>query len=99
MCVVAFHMHAAPPCVQSYASLYEAAQSSLSNSSIPFAVMNVDCNEECTALSNELGLQRLPTYVVYKAGKEVSRLARSSERRQLQEVLQQQVAAVEPVAA
>jgi hypothetical protein len=85
--------------VQSYSRLYEAAQSSIA--SIPFAVMDVDCSEECTALSNELGLERLPTYVVYKAGKEVCRLARSSERKQLQEVLQQQMAgaAVEQVAA
>jgi thioredoxin-like negative regulator of GroEL len=80
-------MHAAPPCVASYSRLYDAAQSSAG--SIPFAVMNVDCSEECTALSNELRLDRLPTYVVYKGGQEVHRLARSSERKQLQELLQQ----------
>jgi thioredoxin-like negative regulator of GroEL len=80
-------MHAAPPCVNTYSRLYEAAQSSAG--SIPFAVMNVDCSEECTALSNEMGLDRLPTYVVYKGGQEVHRLARSSERKQLQELLQQ----------
>ncbi|KAF6260071.1 hypothetical protein COO60DRAFT_1686219 [Scenedesmus sp. NREL 46B-D3] len=87
--VVAFHMHAAPPCVRSYSRLYDAAQGSAGR--VPFAVMDVDCSDECTALGNELGLQRLPTYVVFKAGQEVCRLARSSERKQLQEVLQQQL--------
>uniref|UniRef100_A0A383WFA0 Thioredoxin domain-containing protein n=1 Tax=Tetradesmus obliquus TaxID=3088 RepID=A0A383WFA0_TETOB len=95
--VVAFHMHAAPPCVRSYSRIYEAARSSAG--SIPFAVMDVDSSEACTALSNELGLERLPTLVVYKGGKEVCRLEKSSERKQLQEVLQQQVAASTAVAA
>ncbi|WIA34509.1 hypothetical protein OEZ86_012832 [Tetradesmus obliquus] len=95
--VVAFHMHAAPPCVRSYSRIYEAARSSAG--SIPFAVMDVDSSDACTALSNELGLERLPTLVVYKGGKEVCRLEKSSERKQLQEVLQQQVAASAAVAA
>ncbi|WIA14325.1 hypothetical protein OEZ85_002855 [Tetradesmus obliquus] len=95
--VVAFHMHAAPPCVRSYSRIYEAARSSAG--SIPFAVMDVDSSEACTALSNELGLERLPTLVVYKGGKEVCRLEKSSERKQLQEVLQQQVDASAAVAA
>lgn len=54
--------------------------------------MDVDCNEECAALSTELQLERLPTYVVYKHGAEVARLARTSERKAVAGTLRQVLA-------
>ena len=92
--VVAFHMHSAPPCVKTYGVLYQAACTN--SSSVSFAVMDIDSSSEHCELSAELNLQRLPTYLIYKGGKEVARLARTSERKRLGEVLQQVLA--EPVA-
>lgn len=98
--VVAFHMHAAPPCIKTYGVLYEAARTH-AQSGVSFAVMDITSSSEHSELATELDLQRLPTYVVYKGGKEVARLARTSERKRLGSVLQEVLseAVVEPVLA
>eukprot|EP00878_Enallax_costatus_P029948 GHUV01032521.1.p1 GENE.GHUV01032521.1~~GHUV01032521.1.p1 ORF type:complete len:387 (+),score=105.00 GHUV01032521.1:104-1264(+) len=89
--VVAFHMHAAPPCIKTYGALYQAARTHC-NSGVSFAVMDIDSTQEHSELAAELDLQRLPTYAVYKGGREVVRLVRTSERKRLGEVLQGVVA-------
>lgn len=86
MAVVAFHMHAAPPCIKTYGVLYEAARTHR-DSSVSFAVMDISSSREHSDLATELDLQRLPTYVIYKGGQEVARLARTSERKRLGQVL------------
>jgi thioredoxin-like negative regulator of GroEL len=63
--------------------------------------MDISSSSEHTELATELDLQRLPTYVVYKGGQEVCRLARTSERKRLgqvlQEVLEESLVAESPV--
>lgn len=90
-------MHAAPPCIRSYARMHAVAQQyagAAGEPGVAFAVMDVDVVAEGAAVSSKLGLPTcLPTYVVYRAGEEVARLSSSPDRRRLGEVLAQQVAA------
>lgn len=79
-------MHAAPPCIKTYGVLYDAARSN-TKLGVSFAVMDIDSTPEHCELAAELELQRLPTYVVYQGGKEVARLASTSERKRLGGVL------------
>jgi thioredoxin-like negative regulator of GroEL len=58
-----------------------------------FGVIDVDVSAEGGAVSAQLGLQQLPTYVIYQNGKEVARLSSSPDRRKLAEVLAHHVAA------
>jgi thioredoxin-like negative regulator of GroEL len=87
-------MHAV---AQQYAAAAGAQQSdAAAGPHVSFGVMDVDAvaAEEGGAVSSKLGLQQLPTYIVYKDGQEVARLSSSPDRRRLAEVLAQQVAAV-----
>jgi thioredoxin-like negative regulator of GroEL len=87
-------MHAAPPCIRAYARLYAVAQqhSGAPASALAFGVMDVDASPECSAVSTQLGLEQLPTYVIYKNGVEVERLGTSPDRRRLGEVVAQHMA-------
>lgn len=102
--MVAFHVHAAPPCVRSYARIFNVAQQytdaaagsdgqQQQQPTVAFGVMDVDVVPEGAAVSSNVNLQNLPTYVIYHDGQEVARLSSSPDRRQLGEVLAQQVAA------
>lgn len=111
LCVMAFHIHAAPPCVRSYARMHAVAQSysrapaaaaaptntstvaTPSTPSMSFGVLDVDASAEGGVVSTQLGLQQLPTYVIYQDGQEVARLSSSPDRRKLGEVLAQHAAA------
>ncbi|KAF8063768.1 hypothetical protein HT031_003625 [Scenedesmus sp. PABB004] len=95
--VVAFHCAAAAPCVKTYGALHHAARAHAGG--VPFAVLDVDANGEAAALGGELALERLPTYAIYRAGAEVARLARTSERRALGEALTAVLAAPAPAPA
>lgn len=98
LAVAAFHVHAAPPCVRSYAECHAVAQqypgAAGTSPSVAFGVMDVDMAAESGAVSSKLGLQHLPTYVIYQDGQEVARLSSSPDRRRLGEVLAHHVAAV-----
>lgn len=80
-------MHAAPPCIKTFGVLYQAATSHAADSRVSFALMDITTSAEHSELTAELDIQRLPTYVVYKDGQEVARMARTSERKRLNEVL------------
>jgi thioredoxin-like negative regulator of GroEL len=58
-----------------------------------FGVLDVDVSAEGGVVSTQLGLQQLPTYVIYQGGQEVARLSSSPDRRKLGEVLAQHAAA------
>lgn len=97
LAVVALHIHAAPPCVRSYARMHGVAQQysgAAAPARVSFGVMDVDVAPEGAALSSKLGVGvgQFPTYVIFKDGQEVARLSSSPDRRKLGEVLAQQVA-------
>lgn len=60
---------------------------------VSFGVMDVDGAAEGGAVSTQLNLQQLPTYIIYSNGQEVARLSSSPDRRRLGEVLAQQLSA------
>jgi thioredoxin-like negative regulator of GroEL len=76
----------------STAAAGQAPGSTSSTSSVCFGVMDVDVAPEGGAVSSALGLQQLPTYVIYSQGVEVARLSSSPDRRRLGEVLGQLLA-------
>ena len=79
--------------MHSVAQQYAASTTSSSSPAVSFAMMDVDVAAEGAEVSNKLGLQHLPTYIIYSAGQEVARLSSSPDRRRLAEVVAQQVAA------
>lgn len=92
---MAFHIHAAPPCVRSYARMHGMAQQYAGAAAAPrvsFGVMDVDAAAEGAAVSSILGVGQFPTYVIFRDGQEVARLSSSPDRRKLGEVLAQHAA-------
>jgi hypothetical protein len=80
-------MRGAPPCVKAYEGLHAAALGVAAAPSVRFAVLDVDSTAEAADLATELGLERLPAYIVTADGAEVARLVRTSEREALPDVL------------
>jgi thioredoxin-like negative regulator of GroEL len=93
--VVAFTMHAAPPCIRAYARLYAVAQqhAAAPPAALAFGVLDVDASPAAAAVGAKLGLEQLPTYVLYSGGEEVARLSTSPDRRRLAAVLAHTLAA------